>query len=204
MTLTETALSLVPVYGPVALLTVTFLSCLALPVPSSLMMLTGGAFVASGDLEALSVVAAALGGSVLGDQAGFAIGRRGSGLLARLGRDPKRAKMLDRARSRLHARAATTVFLTRWLFSPLGPYVNFAGGAAGLGWARFSLASVLGESVWVTLYIGLGAAFASQLEALSDMLGAVSGLLVALLLTVLSGRALLHRLKAQGATPPRP
>ena len=25
-------------------------------------------------------------------------------------------------------------FLSRWLFSPLGPYVNFLGGATGLPW----------------------------------------------------------------------
>lgn len=72
-------LGLVPTYGPWLIGASTFLSCLALPVPVSILMLTAGGFVASGDLGALQIVVAALAGEVLGDQAGFRIGRIGGG-----------------------------------------------------------------------------------------------------------------------------
>jgi membrane protein DedA with SNARE-associated domain len=70
-------LALVPEHGVPVLFVATFLSCLAVPIPSSLLMLAAGAFVASGDLAALPVAAAALGGAVLGDQLGYGIGHSG-------------------------------------------------------------------------------------------------------------------------------
>ena len=56
---TDWLMALLPVYGPWLLGITTFLSCLAIPVPSSLMMITSGAFVASGDLQLASVAGSA-------------------------------------------------------------------------------------------------------------------------------------------------
>ena len=61
------------------------------------------------------------------------------------------------------------VFLTRWLFSALGPYINLAAGAARMPWTRFSIWAVLGEAVWVGLYVGLGYAFTGNLAAASSL-----------------------------------
>lgn len=189
--MTETFLSLVPEYGAALVGLVTFLSCLALPVPSSLVMLAAGAFVAAGDLAAVSVIGAALGGAVAGDQAGYALGRWGGGpLWRRLKRRPGSAAMVARADAKLKARALPTVFFSRWLFSPLGPYVNLLSGAAHLPHLRFTLAGIAGEALWVGLYTGLGAAFAAQVETLGETLSTVAGTLAAGLVTVLLGRAL--------------
>lgn len=167
-------------WGLVALFVATFLSCLALPVPSSLVMLAGGAFTASGDLALVPAAAAALAGAVLGDQAGFALGRAGgAALLARLGRAPRRAALIARARGFVAARGGVAVFLSRWLASPLGPWVNLGGGAAGLGWARFTLAGVAGEVLWVALYLGFGRVFAANLDAFAAVIGNLSGALAA-------------------------
>lgn len=81
------------------------------------------------------------------------------------------------ARALLDLRGAVAIFLTRWLFSPVGPWANFAAGAGGIGWARFTLWGVLGEVVWVTLYTGMGWVFAGNLEAASDLLSSGLGLL---------------------------
>ena len=75
--LTNWLLALVPTYGLWLLASVTFLACLALPVPCSILMLTAGGFVASGDLVPWQVLAAALSGAVLGDQIGYRIGLYG-------------------------------------------------------------------------------------------------------------------------------
>ena len=48
--MTETVLALVPSYGLLLVALGTFFSCLALPVPSSLIMLSAGGFAAAGDL----------------------------------------------------------------------------------------------------------------------------------------------------------
>ena len=177
--LTETLLALVPVHGAWLVGVITFASCLALPVPSSLAMLAGGAFAAVGDLSLPAVAGAALTGAVLGDQAGWWLGRSGSAVLARATATPARARLLAEARLRLARNAFVTVYLTRWLFSPLGPWVNLAAGATGLGWARFSIGSVTGELTWVVLYVGLGWAFAAQVDRLGSLMGNLAGLVAA-------------------------
>jgi membrane protein DedA with SNARE-associated domain len=182
--MTEIILALVPVYGLALIAVATFLSCLALPIPASLVMLSAGGFGAAGDLVIWQAMAAALAGAVLGDQIGYQMGRIGARGFAGRPLQPKRAALMAKASAYLHAKGPWAVFFSRWLVSPLGPYVNFAGGAARLDWARFTRAGVAGETVWVTLYVGLGAVFADDILALADLLGSASGLLAALAVAV--------------------
>ncbi len=178
-------MSLVVDYGGALLLIVTFLSCLAAPVPSSLLMLTGGGFVASGDLTLINAASAAYFGAILGDQTGFQIGRRAGPLIeSKLAKAPKRAALQHKATGFIEHYGGAGVFLSRWLFSPLGPYVNFAAGAAGLNWIRFTVWASIGESVWVTIYIGLGFVFADRITGLADILSNASGFLAAGIVTV--------------------
>ncbi|MCX7890265.1 MAG: VTT domain-containing protein [Rhodobacteraceae bacterium] len=175
---TEWVLAAVPTYGPWLVALVTFLSCLALPVPASIVMLVAGGFAAAGDLALWQVAAAALAGAVLGDQTGFWVARLGGRpLVERLAPEGPRAVAIDRARAQLAARGIAAVFLTRWLVSPLGPYANFVTGAAGYPWVPFTAAGIAGEAVWVGLYVGAGYAFGDDLEAAAAMAGSGLGLL---------------------------
>lgn len=186
--MTESLLALVPLYGLPVLALVVFLSCLALPVPASLVMLTGGSFVAVGELALLPTYMSAVVAAVAGDQLGFALGRRGGApMLAWLARGRDRAALLERARLWIDRRGGPGVFLSRWLVSPLGPYVNFIGGATGLGWRRFTFWGVAGELVWVAIYVGLGLVFADNIEAVADIAGSLSGFLAAGLVTLFLG-----------------
>ena len=165
--MTDWLLALVPTYGLWLLAAATFLSCLAVPIPASILMLASGGFVAAGDLPLIGTLAAAVVGATLGDQLGYLGGRRGGArLLAWLG---SRAAPVEKARALLERRGSVAVFFSRWLVSALGPYVNVAAGAAGLSWARFTLWGVLGESVWTGLYVGLGYGFTGNLAAASDL-----------------------------------
>lgn len=183
--MTEWMLAQVADWGALALAIVTFLSCLAIPVPSSMMMLTAGAFAASGDLPLTPAAAAALGGAVLGDQAGYQLGRLGfrqaEGWLLR---SRSRAAVLERARSSVQKGGGVAVFLSRWMFSVLGPYVNLLAGGAGMTWLTFTVMGVLGEMVWVVAYIGLGYLAGGQIGQASEILGNALGLLASLALTL--------------------
>lgn len=192
--MSEALYGLLPVWGGWLLFVATFLSCLALPVPSSLLMLGAGAFAASGDLGLAGAALPAFAGAVLGDQAGYVIGNRGgAGLLDRLQARPRSGAPLRRAERVLERHGAAAVFLTRWLFSPLGPYVNFLGGAAGMRWTTFSLGSVTGETVWVTAYVGLGFGFASHVNVVAELTADVVGLLAAASVSVMLGWSLFRR-----------
>ncbi len=173
--MTDWLLALVPTYGPWLLFCATFLSCIALPIPASVLMLAAGGFIAAGDLVLVSTAGAALVGAVLGDQAGYAAGRFGGARL--LQRAGGQSGLLARASDMLARRGGLAVYFTRWLLSALGPYVNLAGGAAGLAWPRFTLWSVAGEGTWVALYVGLGYTFAGNLEAASAQAVSILGFL---------------------------
>ncbi|KAA8983359.1 MULTISPECIES: DedA family protein [Gammaproteobacteria] len=183
--MTDTVFLLVATYGSAALFAVTFLSCLAVPVPASLMMLTGGAFAASGDLPLASVSLAAYGGALSGDQTGYLLGRSCAGWLERWAEARRgRAALLGRAHASVERWGGMGVFLSRWFVSPLGPYVNFAAGAGRMRWARFSVWSVAGETVWVALYVGLGYLFASSLTAVAEFAADLSGLVAGAVVAV--------------------
>lgn len=178
--MTEALLALIPAWGLWLVAGVTLASCLALPFPASLVMLTAGGFAAAGDLVLWQTVAAALAGAVAGDQIGYALGRAGGGrLLALVRRDATRALALDRAAAMMAARGGMAVFLTRWLFSPLGPWVNLTAGSLGFGWSRFTLWGVAGEAVWTGLYTGLGHVFGGNIAAASALAGSALGVLAA-------------------------
>ncbi len=192
--MTETLIGLIPHYAIPLMFVTTFLSCLALPVPASLVMLTGGALAAGGDLELGAIMAAAYGGALLGDQAGFAIGRWGSHHIDALAaRYPKRAALIERARAFTGKWGGPGVYFSRWLVSPLGPYVNFLAGSARMNWSRFTAWDILGEATWVTLYVGLGYVFVDQIQAVADVLSNLSGALAAGLVTIVLGRFLFKR-----------
>ena len=175
--MTDWLLGLVPVYGGWLLAVGTFLSCLALPIPASILMLAAGGFAAAGDLTLAGSAGAALAGAVAGDQAGYFAGRfGGAGMIDRLG---AKAAPVARARDLLARKGGVAVFLSRWLVSALGPYVNVAAGAAGQGWARFTAWGVAGEAVWVGLYVGVGWSVAGNLAAASSMAVDVLGFLAA-------------------------
>ncbi|MDF2142788.1 VTT domain-containing protein [Paenirhodobacter sp. CAU 1674] len=175
--LTDWVLAQLPLYGPWLLGMTTFLSCLALPVPASLMMIASGAFVATGDLSLPAIGGAAFAGAVSGDQAGFWLGRRAGRLLP--APDSRKGKLISAALAQLARKGAVTVFLSRWLFSALGPWVNLAAGASGFRHPRFTLAGVLGEAVWVGAYVGLGIAFGANLQAAADLASNALGLMAA-------------------------
>ncbi len=198
--MTDWLLALVPQYGLWLLAATTFFSCLALPFPASLLMMTAGGFVAAGDLALVSTLAAAAAGGIAGDQVGFWAGRKfGTPLLNRLRRDPERDKLLSHTVVMVQKKGVAAVFLTRWLFSPLGPWVNLVTGSSGFRWSHFTAAGAAGELVWAGLYVGLGYAFAGNIQAASDMLGSVLGVLAGGAAVALLGLWVRHALKAHRA-----
>lgn len=186
--MTEQLITLATNYGIPFLALIVFLSCVALPVPCSFVMLMSGSLVTSGDLAFAPVFGAAYGAALAGDQAGYFAGRfAGHLILPFIERSPARMALLGKARDMLDRRGGAGVFLTRWLFSPLGPYVNVIVGGAGMNWLTFSAFGALGEMVWVSLYIGLGMVFSANILTIADIASNVSGMLVAGAVTVFLG-----------------
>ena len=195
--MTETLLGLVVAWGGYAVALSAFLSCLLVPIPTALVMLAGGAFAASEDLSLWSVLAAAWTGAVLGDQTGYRIGRAFGPALERLAaRRPKSGAAYEKARKMVSDKGAYAVFFSTWAVAPLGPYVNFAAGAGGLGAWRFSLWDALGEAIWVGFYVVLGFTFSSEITELASLLSNAVGFVTAGAGATVLGWVLLKRMRA--------
>ncbi|WP_128516638.1 DedA family protein [Tabrizicola thermarum] len=176
--MTDWLLGLVPQYGLWLLAATTFLSCLALPFPASVLMLTAGGFAAAGDLVLWQAFLAAAAGGIAGDQLGYWAGRGlGVTLLSRLRKDPARDMLVARADGLMQSKGLIAVFLTRWLLSPLGPYVNLIAGTMRFGWGRFTAAGVAGEAVWAGLYVGAGFVFGGNIAAAGNAIGSLLGMI---------------------------
>ncbi len=181
-------------HGQTLVFLVPLLSCLALPVPASAIFMLAGTLAAEGDMDLQSVWIAGFAGAVIGDQIGFWGSRYFSARFRLLSQKNRAIHLgLERAAEFTKKHGGMGVFLSRWLASPLGPYINFTSGLTRYNWSRFLFWGALGEAIWVSLYIGIGYAFSAQAQAIADMVGNVIWLLIAAGITVLLGRKLFSR-----------
>jgi membrane protein DedA with SNARE-associated domain len=178
--MTDTLLALVPTYGVGLILLALPLSCLALPVPSSILVMTAGGFAAAGDLTLWQVQAAAFAGFVVGDQVAYGIARKGGAqLVTRMKARPKLGSLFAKAETMLHQRGTLAVCLSRTIFSPLGPYLGYLSGALRLNWLGFTIAAVLGAACWSLGYSLLGYVFATQITQVASLISNAIGIVLA-------------------------
>jgi membrane-associated protein len=141
-------------------------------------------------------IGAAGAGSILGDQAGYAIGRwGGSTVVTKVSSLFGKRASLQAMEEKAKAWGGPGIFITRWLLSPLGPWINLASGTAGYPWHRFLFWDVLGEITGATVYISLGRFFSDRVVALSAVLGDLTWAIAALLAAIILGYQLLAYLR---------
>ena len=190
-------------YGAPVLFAVVTLASIGLPLPVSLLLIVTGSLVAQGVIPMWWAIALASGGSVIGDQIGYAIGRwGGAALVTRFGAmlgGPERI-----AQAEAHARrwGGPGVFLTRWLVTPLGSLINFTSGIAEYPWIRFLVWDVLGETLGAALYIALGFVFSDRVLELDAVLGDFTWMILALLAAVALGWMLWRYVRAKRVSGP--
>jgi membrane protein DedA with SNARE-associated domain len=94
------------------------------------------------------------------------------------------------------------IFLTRWLLSPLGPWINLASGTAGYPWHRFLFWDILGEITGAAVYISLGWFFSDRVMALDAALGDMTWAIAALLAALILGYQLVAYLRRPAKKAP--
>jgi membrane protein DedA with SNARE-associated domain len=192
----EQLLSLVTQYGPLALFGIVGIAAVGVPLPITLLLIVVGSMVSQGAMDIWLAMAAASAGSILGDQAGYAIGRwGGTAAVAKLTGFLGKKGSLDAMEAKARAWGGPGIFLTRWLLSPLGPWINLASGTAGYPWHRFLFWDILGEVTGAAVYISLGRVFSDRVMALDGVLGDMTWAVGALLVAVVLGYQLWKRLR---------
>jgi membrane protein DedA with SNARE-associated domain len=201
--LTDQLLSLLSIYGLPALFLLLVVASAGVPFPVTLLLVAAGSFVEQGELKLWQVFVLASAGAVAGDQIGYLIGRSGGrGLVNRAAKRFGWTRAIERAEAFTRRWGGAGVFLSRWLITPLGPWVNLTSGAAEYPWLRFTIWDVLGESLWVALYVSLGRIFSDRVQELADLLGNLAWVLVGALATLLLGWKLLNYFRAPAPSSP--
>jgi membrane-associated protein len=199
LSLSDYLLSTLGVYGLPVLFVALLVGAVGLPLPGSLMLLAAGSFVEQGDMSVWPVLALSAAGVIIGDNVGYALGRWGGRkLLRRLSRFVGE-KRLQAAEDWLNKYEGAGIFLSRWLITPLAPFVNIACGVTGYSWPRFMLYVVAGEALWVLLYVLLGQFFSDRVQEMSELLGDFVWMIVGLLFVVALGWKLLKYFRSNSS-----
>lgn len=184
-------------YGAPMVGGVLLLGAAGLPLPSTLIVIATGAFVRQNLLDLYSTPVLGYLGTVAGDLVLYGVGRFASGWIER--RFGRTGAWLN-ARRLFEQRGGLAVFLTRWLITAAAFPVTLVAGSSRYHFAKFALFVVGGELIWVALYGGLGYAFGSQWELISDFISNASGFLAGAVILGLGVYLLVRTRKA----PARP
>jgi membrane-associated protein len=186
--MTDQLLALLALYGLPALFGLLAVAAAGVPIPVTLLLILAGSFVAQGELSLWAVLALGSAGAIFGDQIGYCVGRWGGrGLIRRITRRVHGDANIHRAEAFTKRWGGAGVFFSRWLVTPLGPWLNLTSGMTGYSWPHFLLWDVLGEVVWVVLYVMLGKFFSDRVQELADLAGSLTWVMVGVLAILVLG-----------------
>ncbi|PKN93996.1 MAG: hypothetical protein CVU44_06230 [Chloroflexi bacterium HGW-Chloroflexi-6] len=170
--LSSLVLSWIASYGAPMVGGLLFLGGLGLPLPGTLIVVASGAFIRQSLLDVTSTPLLGYLGTISGDTLLYGIGYFASAhIQARFGQ----TAAWKSAHNLFSRRGAWAIFLTRWLLTALAFPVTLIAGSNRYPFRKFILFDFLGELVWVALYGGLGYAFGSQWELISQFISDFSG-----------------------------
>ena len=144
------------------------------PIPGETILLAAGFFAALGHFHLAIVMAVACLGAVLGDNAGYFIGRKlGRAALLRYGRyaglTPKRLAMFE---SFFERHGDKTILVARFI-TGLRVFAALLAGAAHMRWPRFALYNFLGAVLWSVAITLAGYFFGHSWHLLERWVGGI-------------------------------
>lgn len=180
------------------------LVCIAaagVPLPMMLVLLAAGAFAALGDFNIVILALVAVTASCSGDSLGYLLGRRVGPPLFNWLAHQKRipflsAQRLTQSQDYFKKHGAWAIFLTRFLFSGFGGPIDWLAGAERYPYRRFLWIDICGQILSALISLSLGYIFGASWEAVGDILGAISGVAIALLIVIVLTARLLKTIRS--------
>jgi membrane protein DedA with SNARE-associated domain len=168
--------------GLIGLTLLMFVENIFPPIPSEIVLPLAGYLASQGDLPAVGVLVAATLGSVLGSVVLYELARRGGrplilryGGLLRVG-----PAELDRAEAWFLRRGPVIVLVGRCI-PGVRSLVSLPAGLLEMRRLEYLVLTVIGTLIWNVLLIGAGWLLGSQWENVSDVVGAASKPILAVL-----------------------
>ena len=186
--LTDRILSALLIYGYPALALTLLLGAIGLPLPIGVAAVLAGSLAALGTMRWQWAGLIAVAASFAGDMIAYAIGRAvNDNFLARHGHwIGYSARRRDNIQALLEKWGGMTVIVSRTLTSSLSSVVSVFAGVTRYRFSRFFGFAFAGRLVWTAAYLGLGYWIGGNIDAASQFLANLSGLIVALGVLVVS------------------
>jgi membrane-associated protein len=191
-------------YSYPALWLVIYVASVGVPLPIALLLLAAGAFAGLNDFNIILLALIAISASVCGDNTGYFIGRLWGSKVVDWLQTPRGQRFISpqtvvRARAYFVLRGGWAIFLSRFLFSAFGGVINLVAGSDRYPYRRFLLYDIAGETLGAIMPLLLGYLFGASWEAIGDLLGATSTLVLALFLVIVFTSLLVRMLKRSRA-----
>ena len=178
----RTLIQALPAYGPVLLFALICAESMGVPIPGETLVVAAAAFAAAGRGSIAAVMAASIGGGIVGGMLAYWIGRRGAArLFAARGR---RGQGLERTRAFFARHGGKAVVGGRFI-AFVRSFLGLTAGAVAMPFPEFVLWNAVGALVWGTAFSALGYIFGRNLPRLERGLAA-AGLALAVLVALIA------------------
>jgi membrane protein DedA with SNARE-associated domain len=181
-------------YGAPMVAALLLFGGLGIPLPGTLIVIASGAFMRQNMLDVVYTPILGYLGTIGGDVLLYSLGYFASGWIeTRFGQAPA----WKRAHELFERRGGVAIFLTRWLLTAVSFPITLIAGSSGYHFRKYLVFAMLGELTWIVLYGGLGYAFGSQWELISDFISNFSGFVLGALALGVGIYLLIHFSKKQ-------
>ena len=188
--LTEYLLAYILNYGAAVLGLALLVGAIGIPLPTTLLVVAGGAFVRQGLLDLPTVAVLSLVAAVAGDSLCYGLGSIAGGWVDRR---YGATSTWQSARHSFQKYGPWSIYLSRFLLVSIAIPINLLAGSTSFGYRRFFPLILVGEITWLIGFGCLGYAFGSQWEAISTFASDFGGLLFGLVILA-AGIYLAYRL----------
>ncbi len=166
-------------YGAPMVAVLLLLGEMGVPIPATLLVTASGAFIRQNLLDLYLTPLLGLAGTLAGDVILYAVGYfAGHRIQRRFGQ----TAAWKNAQASFERYGGAAIFLSRWLLTAVAFPTTLVASSSGYRFRKFFLFDFAGEFVWIALYGGLGYAFGSQWELISDFISDFSGFLLGALI----------------------
>ena len=203
-TFLPTLLTLLQQYSYPVLWLLVCVAAAGIPLPMMLVLLAAGAFAALGDFNIVVLALVAVSASCCGDSLGYLLGRRvGPPLFSWIAHQKRvpflSAHRLTQSQDYFKKHGVWAIFLTRFLISGLGGPIDWLAGAERYPYRRFLWVDLCGQILSAAISLGLGYIFGASWEEVGNIMGAISGVAIAVLSAIFLTVQLIKNIRAARA-----
>ena len=186
MHILDTLLGLFKTYGYWVVFFGVMLENAGLPIPGETILLAAGFVASGGDFHLPLVMAVAATGAIIGDNIGFALGRRlGRGFLILYGKYFFLTKRRLVTMTRFFEKHGDKTILVARFITGLRVFAAFLAGASDMRWRTFVIYNATGAILWAVVISLVGYFFGHSWPVLEKWIGRSGLILLGLALVAL-------------------